>query len=86
MSVPLVKSEGLSFMMTHSVLSNTLTPDQLEVIQATAEVWRSRGYGQTADNLLLVAGLTPPAPKPSRLPPNVFRLSDYRPRAQAVSR
>lgn len=71
--------------MTQPAFNDTLAPDQQQILRLTAEVWRSRGYGQTADNLLLVAGLTRPEPAP---PSNVVRLSDYRPRAprQVVSR
>lgn len=75
-------------MMTQPAFSATLSPDELHAIEVTAAVWRQRGYARTADNLLIVAGLTAPAREPSPLPPNVFRLSDFRPRSasQAVSR
>ena len=70
--------------MTHPAFTTTLSADELDVIQATADVWRSRGYGRTADNLLAIAGLAAPAQPPQqvlvpapRLAP-VTDLSTYR--------
>jgi hypothetical protein len=72
--------------MTHPVPVSTLSTDEIQLLQLTAEAWRARGYDQTADNLLLVAGLASPRREPSGLPSNVYRLSDYRrSRRQAVS-
>ncbi|WP_433520045.1 hypothetical protein ACQP2T_63635 (plasmid) [Nonomuraea sp. CA-143628] len=79
-------TEGTRPTMTHAAFSNTLSESELDLIQATADVWRLRGYGQTADNLLAVAGLTLPTPEPSVLPPNVYQLSAYRARSQAAAR
>ena len=71
--------------MAYPAFGNTLSQDELDIIQATADVWRSRGYGATADNLLVVAGLATPAVQPSVLPPNVYSLSTFRARRLAVS-
>lgn len=78
------------FIMAQPAFSNTLSAlsqDELDIIQATADVWRSRGYGRTADNLLVVAGLTVPSPRLSAPPPSagVTDLSVYRARRLAVS-
>ncbi|MEO3875490.1 hypothetical protein ABGB18_42485 [Nonomuraea sp. B12E4] len=66
--------------MTHGSSATTLSPDVVHNIQTIAAAWRSRGLDRDADNLLIGAGLTTPTPS------NVFRLSDYRPSRQAVSR
>lgn len=72
--------------MTHAAFSNRLSQDELDIIQATADVWRLRGYGTTADNLLVVAGLAVPVPQPSASPPaGVADFVSYRARRLAVS-
>lgn len=68
--------------MTQPAFSSTLSADELDVIQATSEVWRARGFGRTADNLLSIAGLAVPAQPPQHgsvsLPAGVTDLSTYR--------
>lgn len=79
------ETEGLVSTMAHPAYSTTLSEDELDLIQATADAWRSRGYGRTADNLLTIAGLSAPIPQPSTLPSNVYQLADRRSCRQAVS-
>lgn len=80
-------------MMTQPAANSTpLSAGEMELIQATAYVWRARGYARTADNLLLVAGLASTGARSTVTTQqattggNVFDLSAYRARRQAVTR